>query len=124
MRMVEVAHHALSCTPPLMYTLGKRRGEGARGDHWPIKARFIADSIAVHGYSLQWVCLHRSTGWWVERKKPDGQTFRAVPDRQRKNVARALRDALDAIDAAWAARGWYAPPIFGDEIGADLQNRT
>ena len=111
MRMVQAARIAMDAAPPFTYQLGKHRGEGSRGRHDPIKARFIADSVAVNGWSLEAICL--ISGWWVERRDKGQHMERIIPDRQRKAAAEALRVVLDVIDSAWQARGWSAPYEFG-----------
>jgi hypothetical protein len=110
LRMVEVAHVALRLVDPIIYPVGRARGEKRVGSHHPISARDLIDAICLHGQSLELVAIR--SGWVMERAGGKRQGAMVVPDRQRKRLAAGLRDVLDLVGDAWEAKGYAVPYQF------------
>lgn len=101
-RMVELARETIGRRKAIRYPLGKKRGKKQRGRHLPISPLDLVDEVCIGGHSLIHVGVIHA--WTVQQ----GDRW-IVPDRQKKWLAGALRDNLDAIGDAWADRGLYAP---------------
>jgi hypothetical protein len=106
-RMVEVAQRALTAQPAVVYAIGRSRGLGYVGQHRPVKARDLVDSMCVYGISIQLIAANH--GWQVERMGGKKQGKREVPVRQRERLSDAMRDLLDVVDGAWQERGYSIP---------------
>lgn len=106
MQMLGCAAGALTRAKPFRYPVGTAH-RCKLGRHAPIRPMDLAQAVCAHQKTLTEVALR--AGW--TRTPLDGpkkgQT--AVPDRQRKHLAAALRDTLCIIADAWDAGGFKMP---------------
>ena len=111
MMMVGCAAKALSAAEPISYPKGKPRGSNILGRHNPITPLAMAQLVCVSQRTLSHVALAYG---WTRIPIKNGKWGRPqVPDRQRKELAEALRTTLDVIADAWHEGGYRVPHEFG-----------
>jgi len=108
--MIKLAINSLKSAPMIRYKVGRGRGTKI-GKHTAISQLELVHEICVSGRTLTYVGL--ANGWTASRQKKGNQEWRlAVPDRQRKALAEALRVALVMVGNDWHEAGYNVPYEF------------